>query len=99
MITYLKIFIACLLLLCLADMPYGYYTLVRFVTTVACAYFAYEYHKIKKDKLVFMFIFLALLFQPFEKMALDRTVWNLVDVVASIGFLYLAYIEWKKKVS
>jgi hypothetical protein len=97
MITYLKIFIACLQLLCLADMPYGYYNLVRFVTTAACAYFAYEYHKIKKEKLVFMFIFLALLFQPFEKLALGRAVWNLVDVVVGIGLLYLAYVEHKKK--
>jgi hypothetical protein len=95
--TYIKILVAPLLFLCLFDMPYGYYNLVRFVTTAACAYFAYEYHKIKKEKLVFMFIFLALLFQPFEKLALGRAVWNLVDVVVGIGLLYLAYVEHKKK--
>ena len=95
--TYIKILVALLLFLCLSDMPYGYYNMVRFVMTAACVYFAYEYHKIKKEKLVFMFIFLALLFQPFEKLALGRAVWNLVDVVVGIGLLYLAYVELKKK--
>ena len=94
--TYIKILVALLLFLCLSDMPYGYYNMVRFVMTAACVYFAYEYHKIKKEKLVFMFIFLALLFQPFEKLALGRAVWNLVDVMVGIGLLYLAYDEWKK---
>ncbi len=95
--TYIKILVALLLFLCLSDMPYGFYNLVRFVMTAACAYFAYEYHKIKKEKFVFMFIFLALLFQPFEKLALGRAVWNLVDVMVGIGLLYLAYVELKKK--
>ncbi len=38
----LKIFLAILLLLCLADWPYGYYQFVRFVAMVGFAYLAYD---------------------------------------------------------
>ena len=36
----LKLGLAVLLLLCLADMPYGFYQLVRFAATAAFAYLA-----------------------------------------------------------
>jgi hypothetical protein len=34
-----------------------------------------------------IYIGLALLFQPFVKVALGRTIWNLVDVLVGIGLL------------
>jgi uncharacterized protein YacL len=48
----LKLAIAVLLLLCLADMPYGFYQLVRFVSAFAFAYLSYDYFKSKKDGFV-----------------------------------------------
>ena len=51
----LKLVIAILLLLCLADMPYGFYTLVRFTSAFAFAYLSYDYFKSKKDGLGFVF--------------------------------------------
>lgn len=35
----------------------------------------------------------ALLFQPFVKVALGRTMWNVVDVVVAIGLIVLYYKE------
>lgn len=86
-----KLVIAVLLLLCLADMPYGFYTLVRFASAAAFAYLSYDYFKSNRDGLGFVFAGLALLFQPFYKIALGRTLWNLVDVVVAFGLVYLAY--------
>ena len=40
------------------------------------------------------FIALALLFQPFAKVALGREVWNLVDVVVAA---FLAWTWWQEK--
>ncbi len=37
-----------LLLLCLAQMPYGYYTFVRFVSLVVFGVMAYKYYQVKK---------------------------------------------------
>lgn len=85
--------IAALLLLCLADMPYGYYTLVRFVTTFVFAYFAYDYFKNEQEGFGFAFAALALLFQPFFKFALGRTMWNIVDVVVAIILVFLILKE------
>ena len=47
----LKLVIAVLLLLCLADMPYGFYELVRFAAAGAFAYISYDYFKCKRDGL------------------------------------------------
>ena len=93
----IKLIIAVLLLLCLADMPYGFYTLVRFVSAFAFAYLSYDYFKSKKDGLGFVFAALALLFQPFFKFALGRTIWNIVDVIVAVGLLYLLISTFKKK--
>lgn len=93
----LKLVIAILLLLCLADMPYGFYTLVRFASAFAFAYFSYDYFKSKKDGLGFVFAALALLFQPFFKFALGRTIWNIVDVIVAIGLVYLIISTFRKK--
>ena len=70
-----------LLLACLLPMPYGYYQLVRVVATAAFAFLAYQE---RENNLLWVFIGLALLFQPFEKIALGRTVWNIVDVVVAV---------------
>ncbi|MCI5916641.1 MAG: hypothetical protein MRZ57_04145 [Bacteroidales bacterium] len=93
----LKIIVAIILLLCLADMPYGFYTLVRFVSAFAFAYLSYDYFKSKKDGLGFVFAALALLFQPFFKVALGRAIWNIVDVVVAVGLLYLLISTFKRK--
>jgi hypothetical protein len=34
-----------------------------------------------------VFVILALLFQPFFKIALGRTLWNIVDVIVGIGLI------------
>ena len=38
---------------------------------------------------------LALLFQPFFKLALGRTIWNIVDVMVAIFLVFLWYKEKK----
>lgn len=89
--------IAALLLLCLAPMPYGYYQLVRFVAMVIFAVMAYEYVQEKRNTLAVVFGALALLFQPFLKIALGRTIWNIVDVVVAILLVTLSYRQIHRK--
>ncbi len=93
----IRLILALLLFLCLADMPYGYYNFVRFVAAFAFAYFAFEYYKKEREGLAFAFGALALMFQPFIKLALGRVMWNVVDVVVGLGLVYLAYLEFKNK--
>lgn len=81
--------LAVLLLLCLAPMPYGYYQLVRFVAMVVFAILSFNYFKEKKNELSITFGALALLFQPFLKVALGRMMWNVVDVIVAILLITL----------
>ena len=87
----IEIILAVLLLLCLAPMPYGYYQFVRFVAMVVFAVMAYRYYEEKKNQLAIVFGALALLFQPFIKVALGKAIWNVVDVVVAIALILLWY--------
>lgn len=89
----LKLIMALLLAVCLLPMPYGYYTLVRFLSMAAFAYMAYVYNVKKMTPLAFTFGALALLFQPFVKIALGRGMWNVVDVAVAI----LLIVLWRKE--
>ncbi len=86
-----------MLLLCLAPMPYGYFMLVRFVMTVACGWMAYQYYQGQKTVGTWVFGILALLFQPMYKIALGRTVWNVVDVIVAIFLIVLFVMEWRRE--
>jgi hypothetical protein len=97
MMTALKVLLVVLLLSCLAAMPYGYYQFVRFAGLVGFALLAYDAFKAEEKRLAIVFVCLALLFQPFVKMALGRTVWNLVDVCVAIFLVVTVFIRRKRK--
>lgn len=98
--TYRNIYLvlAAMLLLCLAPMPYGYYTLVRFASAVIFCVMAYRFYEQKREGLMWTAGALAVLFQPFLKLALGRTVWNIVDVIVAVGLVVLWWRErqWEK---
>jgi hypothetical protein len=83
----LSYILAILLFLCLADMPYGYYQFVRFASAAFFVYAAYNENETGRKELVIVFIVLAILFQPFFKITLGRTLWNIVDVIVGLGLL------------
>ena len=77
---------ASLLLLCILPLSYGFYTIVRIVTTIISAYLAYEYYTQHKKGLAITFSIVAVLFQPFIKFTLGREIWLIVDILVG-GFL------------
>lgn len=88
---YLKIILIILLLVCLLPMPFGFYNLVRFAAMTGCIIIAYDYFKQRKQPLVILFSCLALLFQPFLKVALGRTIWNVVDFIIAVLLTVLIF--------
>lgn len=88
---YVPLYLAAVLLLCLAPMPYGYFTLVRILATVVFGLYAYKCYVAKKEGLTWVFVTLALLFQPFAKVGLGRTIWNIIDVIVAIGLIVLFF--------
>lgn len=92
---YISIILSLALVLCLAPMPYGYYQLIRFIAMAVFAYLAYTMWNKKEEGLSVTFGALAVLFQPFVKIALGRTMWNVVDVAVATS---IAVMIFKKKI-
>lgn len=81
---YLKIILAIGLILCLAEMPYGYYNLIRFSSFIIFGIMAIVAYKEKKETALIGYIALAILFQPFFKIALGRSLWQIIDVIVAL---------------
>lgn len=77
-------------------MPYGYYELVRLGSAIGFLYLASTL-KEGNDKLRWVYIGLAVLFQPLLKVALGRTLWNVVDVVVGIWLVREVILMNQKK--
>ena len=93
----IRLILALLLFLCLFEMPYGYYQLVRFLSFSCFSCFAYQAHQNNKINEGIIFIILALLFQPFFKIALGRDIWNLVDIIVGVGLISSVFYKSNKK--
>ena len=92
----IKIVLAILFFLCLADMPYGFYQFVRLAGLVGFAILAYQAHEQGRKTEMIIYGGLALQFQPFFKIALGREMWNVVDVVVGIGLLISIFMKPKE---
>ncbi|RYM34807.1 hypothetical protein ERX46_05380 [Brumimicrobium glaciale] len=89
----IKVILAILLFMCLLNMPYGFFTLVRFAALVGFGILAYKASD-KQDKTeMIIYGTLALLFQPFFKIALGREMWNIVDVIVGGWLLYSVFVK------
>jgi hypothetical protein len=91
----IKIGLAILLLVCLFDLPYGYYQLVRYLALVGFAILAYYENERKNIPMVIVFVALAILFQPFAKIGLGRQIWNIVDVIVALGLIISMFVRRK----
>jgi len=92
----IKVVLAILFFLCLADMPYGFYQFVRFAGLVGFVILAYQANQQGRQTEMIIYGGLALLFQPFFKIALGREMWNIVDVVVGIGLLISIFMKPKE---
>ncbi|HMO40009.1 MAG TPA: hypothetical protein PKC76_11275 [Saprospiraceae bacterium] len=92
----IKIILAILFFICIADMPYGYYQFVRFVGLIGFAILAFQAYEQGRQTEIFIYGGLALLFQPFFKIALGREMWNIVDVIVGIGLLISIFMKPQK---
>ena len=78
---------AFMLFLCLLDMPYGFYQLVRFLALVGFAILAYQANEKGLNTEAVIFISLAIVFQPIIKISFGRSIWNVIDVIVGLGLV------------
>ena len=63
---------------------------------VGFIFLAYLAYKDKQSIMAIVFVGLAILFQPFEKIALGRTLWNVVDIIVGVGLIVSLFLPSKK---
>jgi hypothetical protein len=72
--------------------PYGFFTLLRFVVFASSAYVAYMAYEVQKEKWVWIFGFLAILFNPFIVIHLNREIWSVLDLIVGIFMIISVFV-------
>jgi hypothetical protein len=67
--------------------PYGFFTLLRFVVFASSGYVAWMAYEQQNEKWVWTFGFLAVLFNPFILIHLNRELWSFIDAIAGVFML------------
>ncbi len=72
--------------------PYGFFTLLRFVVFVASTYIAWMAYEAQKEKWIWIFGFLAVLFNPFIVIHLNRETWGVIDLIVGIFMIISVFV-------
>ena len=95
----IKVVLSILFFLCLMEMPYGFYQFVRFVGLFGFTILAYKANLQGRQTEMMIYGGLAILFQPFIKIAIGKQIWNIVDIVVGIGLFISVFNKSKKRQS
>lgn len=74
-------------MICLFDMPYGYYQLVRFLGMIGFGLLGYDSLS-KSNFWTTVWFSSAILINPIFKISLGRDIWNIVDVIWAIILIF-----------
>jgi tryptophan-rich sensory protein len=72
--------------------PYGFFTLLRFVVFAISAYIAWMSYEAKKERWVWIFGFLAVLFNPFIVIRLNRETWSIIDFIVGVFMIVSVFV-------
>ena len=72
--------------------PYGFFTLLRFVVFTASTYVAWMAYEQQKEKWVWIFGFLAVLFNPFIVIHLNREIWIVIDLIVGVFMIVSVFV-------
>lgn len=89
----IKIGLALLLLGCLADMPYGYFQIVRFLGMIGFGVLAFQEKEKGNDGFFILWLGSAILINPIFKISLGRELWNVVDVIWAVILIATIFYE------
>jgi glucan phosphoethanolaminetransferase (alkaline phosphatase superfamily) len=72
--------------------PYGYYQLLRFVVCGVSVYVAYTAYTWQKMWAVWLFGFIAVLFNPLIPIHLSREAWQPINVICAILLIFIVVV-------
>lgn len=74
-------------------LPYGFFTLLRFVVCAVSIYLTYKVYDNESDSLwVWVFGGIAVLFNPIIPIHLQRETWWIIDLVVGIFFILSMFL-------
>jgi hypothetical protein len=78
---------AILLVVALGDHPYGYFTFLRWSVSVAAIVVAWVAWSSRTQPATWLFVGIAILFNPIAPVYMSRDNWSAIDIVAAVCFL------------
>jgi type IV secretory pathway TraG/TraD family ATPase VirD4 len=72
--------------------PYGFFTLLRFVVFATSVYIAWMAYREQKEKWIWIFGFLAVLFNPFIVIHLNREIWSFIDIIVGVFMIISVFM-------
>lgn len=72
----------------IAEWPYGYYTLLRWITCITSILVALQAFEKNIDWAKVVFIVIAILFNPLAPIYLSRSTWIPIDIITAIFFIF-----------
>ncbi|MDR4496998.1 MAG: hypothetical protein MRK02_03590 [Candidatus Scalindua sp.] len=82
-ITIIKIIVILMLFWALADNPYGYYQILRWVVCGLTGYLAYLAYEDDQNVWVWIFGITAVLFNPIAPIHLSRETWSVINLIVA----------------
>ena len=71
-----------------AEWPYGYYTILRWITCIASILVVFQAFEKNTDWAKIAFIIIAILFNPLAPVYLSRSTWVPLDIITAILFIF-----------
>ena len=88
------ILLAAACFLAVLPLPIGYYTFLRFITTLGALLAIFLIYQHKNKASIFIFFIIAILFNPVVPIYLQKkSIWIPLDILTGCAFLYLAFLK------
>jgi len=87
--------VAGLLLIAIAELPYGYYTFLRITVFIVSIICVIEYFE-KRNIFVILFAIVAILFNPLIPVYLDKETWVPIDIITAVIFVISIFTKTKE---
>jgi FtsH-binding integral membrane protein len=94
--NWLKVVAIILLLGALYSFPYAYYQIMEWVVVGGALMTSYQAYQQKKMFMVWLFAFVAVVFNPLAPLYLGTLIWQVVDITAAVLFV-VSFLVLKEK--
>lgn len=85
--AWVYILIALMCFIAIFDVPYGYYTILRWLVSLAALSILVPCFSAGRKNWAWIFLFLLVAFNPISKINFGREVWRVIDAVAGATFV------------